>query len=121
MMRYLFLVGGLLTLPGCAGRAAYFLVDATRTYQEAVDAGATEHAVYEITLAEEYLHKAREEAGYSDYEAAEILARRASEEASRALVIARKAEVPAADTTNVPDEAAPKPPVETSPTPVIDP
>src|SRR5262245_16738520 len=33
-------------------------------------AGADKYAPYEYTLAIEYLHKAREEAGYSDYQAA---------------------------------------------------
>ena len=33
-------------------------------------AGADKHAIYEFTMAVEYLHKAREEAGYADYQAA---------------------------------------------------
>jgi hypothetical protein len=124
MMRNCCLLGGLLlALPGCAGRAAYYLVDATRTYQEAADAGAAEGAVYEFTLAGEYLRKAREEDGYADYDAAEKLARRATQEAIKAKAVAAEAEIPAANTKGVPDDAKPKEPepVDTSPMPVIDP
>ena len=124
MMRKLCLLGGslLLLAPGCAGRAAYFLVDATRTYQEARDADAEERAVYEFTLAGEYLQKAREEVGYSDYQAAEKLARRAAEEAVRAKEIAEEGGVAPADTKDVPDEAKLKPAAPApSPTPDIEP
>lgn len=121
-MRYACLLGGLLLFaPGCAGRAAYYLVDATRSYQEAVDAGAEERAPYEFTLAQEYLRKAREEDGYSDYQAAETLAKRAAEEAKRAKEIAEEVGVAPADTKGMSDEAAPKAPVApTTPAPDVD-
>ena len=58
-------------------KAASALADAKR-------AGADRYAPYEYTAAEAYLHKAREEAGYSDYQAAirfgkkaELMARKA--------------------------------------------
>jgi hypothetical protein len=66
-----------LLLTGCtAARASYFLLDAERKYQSAVEQGATERAPYEITLAHEYLWKAKEETNYSDYGAAEQLCKK---------------------------------------------
>ncbi|MEZ0314508.1 MAG: DUF4398 domain-containing protein [Myxococcota bacterium] len=50
----------------------------------AKDAGANRLAVYEYTSATEYLHKAREEANYSDYDAARIYAAHARELAQEA-------------------------------------
>jgi hypothetical protein len=47
-------------------------------------AGAERHAPYEYTAAEEYLQKAREEYGYSDYLAAERYAVLALDMATRA-------------------------------------
>ena len=47
-------------------------------------AGATQYAIYEHTAAEEYLHKAREEHGYSDFSAAREYADRALDYASKA-------------------------------------
>ena len=121
-MRNFCLVGGLLlSTPGCAGRAAYYLVDATRSYQEAVDAGAEANAVYEFTLAEAYLRKAREEDGYSDYQAAETLAKRATEEAHRARELAEEAGVAPADTNGMTDEAKrPAAPAPTTPAPDVE-
>ncbi len=121
-MRMLCLLGGLLLLtPGCAGRAAYYLVDATRSYQDAVNAEAESAAVYEFTLAEEYLRKAREEDGYADYQAAETLAKRATEEARKAKEIAEQVGVAPADTKGMSDEAKPAvAPAPTTPAPDVD-
>lgn len=47
-------------------------------------AGAREHALYELTAAQEYLHKSREEAGYSDFAAARNYADKARDFAERA-------------------------------------
>lgn len=97
-------------LSGCAARASYFLVDAARAYRDAEKAQAEERAPYEFTLAGEYLHKAREEAGYSDYSAAEKLAKRSIEESRRAIERAEERGVPVDDAA-VPDEAAKRAPV----------
>lgn len=78
-----------LTMTGCtAGRATYYLIDADRAYQAAVDADAEEQAVYEFTMAWLYRDKAWEEWGYSDYEAAEKLALMAVEYARQAEQVA---------------------------------
>ena len=68
----------LLALTGCtAGRSLYYVWSAERSMTEAVEAGAETRAAYEYTLAREYLKKAKEESGYSDYKDAERLARKA--------------------------------------------
>jgi FMN phosphatase YigB (HAD superfamily) len=69
---------------GCAAaRSTYYLYEAVDVQKKAAAAGA-DGAVYEWTLATEFLRKAREEAGYSDYEQAETLAREAVEWTRRA-------------------------------------
>ena len=65
-----------LLLTGCAARASYYVVDAERKFQAALDAGGEERAVYETTLAREYLWKAKEEVNSSDYGAAEQLCKK---------------------------------------------
>lgn len=62
---------------GCtAARASYFVIDAERKFQTAVEAGGEERAVYETTLAREYLWKAKEEVNSSDFGAAEQLCKK---------------------------------------------
>jgi hypothetical protein len=56
----------------------------------AKSAGADRYAPYEYTAAVEYLHKAREEAGYADYQAAIRFGNRAEEQAKKAREIALK-------------------------------
>jgi hypothetical protein len=73
-MRALLLLA--LFLSGCAARASYFVFDAQRDYEAAVNAGGEERAVYETTLAREYLWKAKEEVNSSDYGAAEQLCKK---------------------------------------------
>src|SRR3954470_14480770 len=51
-------------------------------------AQADRYAPYEYTAAEEYLHKAREEAGYAEYQDAIEFGRKAEELANRARAIA---------------------------------
>jgi hypothetical protein len=51
-------------------------------------AQADRYAPYEYTAAEEYLHKAREEAGYAEYQDAIEYGRRAEDLANRARAIA---------------------------------
>ncbi len=58
--------------------------DAQRALTAAKEAGASRFAIYEYTAATEYLHKAREEANYSDYDAARIYAAHARELAQEA-------------------------------------
>lgn len=71
----LLLVG--LGLSGCtAARASYMLIDAQQRYDAALSEGADEKAVYEITMAKEFLWKAKEEVNSSDYGAAEQLCKK---------------------------------------------
>lgn len=70
---------------GCAARAGYFMLNAERKYNNALDEGAMERAPYEATLAGAYLDKAREEIGYSDYGVAEKLCKRSMELSATAL------------------------------------
>ena len=87
-MRWLLL---LVPLSACAaGRSAYFLVNAERTYNSAREAKAEERAIYEFTLAQAYLDKAKEEAGYSRYSASEKLAKASMEYAAKAQELAEE-------------------------------
>jgi hypothetical protein len=80
----------LLALGGCtAGRSVYYVWSAQRGMDGAVEAGAETRAAYEYTLAREYLAKAREESGYSDFKDAEVLARKARTWADKAVDVAR--------------------------------
>ena len=56
----------------------------------AKSAGADRYAPYEYTAAVEFLHKAREEAGYADYQAAIRFGNKAEEHAKKAREIALK-------------------------------
>lgn len=116
----LFLVAAL-PLTGCgAARSVYYLWDAQRDVKAAQEVGAPEKAVYEYTLAHEYLMKAKEEAGYSDYHASEILARKATTFADKAAEVAqygtseRDLMLEEMDEV-VPDEVSPKPPAQGDP------
>ncbi|HZH03904.1 MAG TPA: DUF4398 domain-containing protein [Myxococcaceae bacterium] len=60
------------------------LVDADVQLQAARTARAEQYAPYEWTAANLYLHKAREEVGYSDYDAAVSFARKATRFATEA-------------------------------------
>lgn len=83
---------GLLTLltaaaPACTyTKATYHLADAELTIVRARQYGAGEHSVYEMTMAQRYLDKAREEAGYAEYKTAWELALTASEWADAAVI-----------------------------------
>src|SRR6185503_11182604 len=63
-------------------------------------AQADRYAPYEFTAAEEYLHKAREEGGYAEYEDSIEYGRRAEELANkaRAIAVQRLAEQPTPST-----------------------
>jgi hypothetical protein len=64
---------------------SYRAYDATSRIEEARKAGAERSALYEYTLAEEHLKKAKTEAAEADYGDASELANRASEFAQRAI------------------------------------
>ncbi len=80
----------LLVLSGCtAGRSLYYVWSAQRAMDVALEAGADTQAVYEYTLAREYLEKAREEDGFTDYRDAELLARKSQAWSAKAVEVAK--------------------------------
>ncbi len=70
---------------GCGPvQSTAYLLDAEVQIEAARTAQADKLAPYEWTLANLYIHKAREEVGYSDYEAAVSFAQKASANARQA-------------------------------------
>lgn len=88
-------------------QSSAYLADAETMLAAAKTAQAEKRAPYEWTAATLYLHKAKEEVGYSDYEEAVDFAKKAVEFATRARDSAQKLARRAAD--------GPQPP---QPTPV---
>jgi len=84
------LVIGVMGLLGC-GPVEYtaVILDASEAVSEARAADAHVYAPYEYYYAKEHIRKAREEAGYADYQAAIDLGRTAEEYATKARDIAR--------------------------------
>lgn len=81
----------MLSLCGCAAtHTAVQITKANQAVKRAKDRGATEYAIYEYTMAEHYLTKAREEAGASDFKDSVTLAHGAAEWADRAIIIIEK-------------------------------
>jgi hypothetical protein len=84
-VRLLLVLAALATLSGCGPiQSTSALVDADVQLEAARTAGAATSAPYEFTAAEAYLHKAREEAGYAQYEASADFATRARDLAKTA-------------------------------------
>lgn len=86
------LVTAVLTVAGC-GPVQYVSQVTRRASREvaaAKSAGADKYAIYHYTLAVEYLRKAREEAGYADYQAAIRFGKKAETHAIRARKIAEE-------------------------------
>lgn len=78
------LVAANLALAGCAARSTVQMVQAEQALYLARQAEAPERAVFEWTLAEQYMEKAREEWSHSDYGPADDLARKAIDWAQKA-------------------------------------
>lgn len=79
-MRSLLALPLLALLAGCGPvQSTGALIDADVEIEGARAAGAASAAPYEFTSAEAYLHKAREESGYAQYESAITYATRARE------------------------------------------
>src|SRR4051812_15057396 len=100
------LLSGALVLAGLAGcgpvQSTAYLIDADVQLEAARTAQADKLAPYEWTSANLYLHKAREEVGYSDFEQAVTYAQKASKFAlaarENAMKSVRRDELPAAPT-----------------------
>ena len=110
MKRLLTVVAVAGALSGCGPvKSTSHLLDAEVQIQAARTAGAEKYAPYEWTAANLYIHKAREEVGYSDYQSgvdfAEKASRYANEARERALAVANEA----VDNAEAP-AAAPLPP-----------
>ncbi len=100
---------------GCGPiQSTAFIVDADVQLEAARAADAARLAPYEFTSAEAYLHKAREEVGYADYEVAIDFAGKGAKFAREAKEksMAAKAEgaLPAAPGANFPPPPPPPPP-----------
>ena len=83
------------TLVGCyaATRSTVDLAQAQQKIEMARTAGAPQQAVYAWTMADEYLKKARDEWGRSDYEAADDLLKKSMNWADQAVSIAKANEL----------------------------
>ena len=78
-------------LPSCtAARSTYHLAKAEQAVYLAREAEAPDRVVYEWTMADEFIRKAREEWGYSDYGPAEDYSKKATEWAGKAEERARE-------------------------------
>jgi hypothetical protein len=80
-IRWLLLLPAIAAFATACGpiRSTAGMVDARAAIRAAEDVGADSVALYEMTLAREYLDKAREEMGYNDYFVAEQLSIKAME------------------------------------------
>ena len=92
MSRYLLAVVALLGFAACGPvQSTAHLLDADVQLEAARTAQADKLAPYEWTAANLYLHKAREEVGYADFEQAVTYAQKASKFANAARDVAMKA------------------------------
>ena len=110
-------LAGVLLLWGC-GPVQYVsqvTSSAAKEVAAAKSAQADKFAPYEYTMAVEYLHKAREEAGYADYQSAIRFGKRSEENAKRAREIAVQQAGLAGDSTEAPIDPSTVPAEETTP------
>jgi hypothetical protein len=85
------LVLGCVLLASCtATKASVQVVSAEESLRRAREYQAESKAVYEYTMAVEYLEKARSELGYSEYRLADVLARQSAEWSDRAIIYIEK-------------------------------
>lgn len=113
-----------LAFSACAFSSTGRILKASSSVEVAERAEAEKYAIYELTRAREYLHKAREEYGYSDFEAAEKYAVEAISWADKARDKARDHEGPSATPTPppvAPPAAGPAAPPTTTPPPTVTP
>src|SRR5262245_47978757 len=90
LARVVLALGAAVSIAGC-GPIEYINqvgIKAAAAVSAAKLAQADRYAPYEFTAAEEYLHKAREEAGYAEYEDAIEFGRRAEDLANKGRAIA---------------------------------
>ena len=98
-------------LGGCAARASFQLLNADRAYHAALSEQAERYAPYEMTLAAEYLAKAKEKGGRSSFKAANDLAIASQGYSERAVEVASERKIQMEGTEDiVPEERVEKPP-----------
>jgi hypothetical protein len=113
----------LVCAPGC-GPIEYLNIStkAGAALASAKQANAEQLAPYEYTAAEEYLHKAREEAGYSQYQQSIEFGRRAESLAERAHALAvAKGQASSGAASLAAPTAAPPEPAAPPPVPAVTP
>ncbi len=116
MLRHVALTCVLGVALGCAVAPTARVVRAQVEIDAATLAGADQYAIYEITKAREYIHKAREQIGYSQFEMAQKFADLAVENGEKAKQVSREHPTEAAlPAQTQPPPQSPPP----SPTPVI--
>jgi len=114
-----------LAMSGCGATVSTFLILSAQAEIDGAEAAeAPKYAPYEYRSAKEYLHKSREEQGYSDFGPSIEYAFRAKEMAERgkerALSSKRRDEPPAGGPATIVTEPAPSPTPEPAPSkPVI--
>lgn len=92
IVRLLVVLAGASALTSCGPiQSTSYLIDAQVALEAARTAQANKLAPYEWTAANLYLHKAREEVGYSEFEQAVTYAAKASKFANSARDVAMKA------------------------------
>lgn len=80
-----------LACSGCtAAKATIQIVSAEQALRRADTHDCERIAAYEYVMAEQYLAKAREEAGYSEFRIADALARRSAEWSDRAIIFVER-------------------------------
>lgn len=91
MIRTPIFVAMIAVLSGCyaATRSTVDMGQAEQSMADARAAGAPERAVYAWTMADEYMKKARDEWGRSDFESADKMLQQANKWANEAAAIAR--------------------------------
>lgn len=104
---------------GCAIAPTARVVRAQVEIDAATGAGADRYAIYEITKAREYLHKAREELGYAEYQTATHYADAAVENGERAKTLSRDHPVESAALPPAPPSSPPPASVQQTPPPII--
>ena len=104
----------MITLVGCyaATRSTVDLTQAQQKLETARSFGAPQQAVYAWTMADEYLKKAKDEWGRSDYEAADALLKKSMHWADQAASIAKASELKAPTDDELQDVPATENPAE---------
>jgi hypothetical protein len=96
---------------GCtATKAQVQVVSAEEALRRAEEYDADEKAVYEYTMATEYLAKAKDELGHSEMRMADALARQSAEWSDRAIIFVERRGRVEISAEGLSDEAPPPPP-----------